>query len=302
MNSDTIVVWILVINTIISLCYLGYGFFTRRKPITKYVLITIILILCPVFGLVFFVVGNFLFNIFNDKDIDLAEITFKKEQSNIVLPPDVDKEINMVPVEEALEVSDKSTLRTLMLNVLKGDTQRAMSSIAMALDSKDSETSHYAASYIMDAISEFKSTMQNMLSALKKDPEDRELNVLCLDYLNQVLHQNILSDIEKESYIYTLVEVGENMFKYHLPFMRGAHYLWLVDLLISIGDYNEADRWAKRALTHRPDDLESYQCNLELYYATQNKEAFFACLEDLKASSVAIDHQTLELIRIYSEG
>ena len=66
----------------------------------------------------------------------------------------------MVALEEALEVSDKKSLRTLMMNVIRGDYKHSLSAIALALNSEDSETAHYAASVLQDVLSDFRSQVQ----------------------------------------------------------------------------------------------------------------------------------------------
>lgn len=49
-----------------------------------------------------------------------------------------------------------------------------------------------------------------------------------------------------------------------------------------------------------PDELLTYTCKLKLYFARQDREAFFQTLDTLKKSDVVIDRETLELIRIFS--
>lgn len=44
----------------------------------------------------------------------------------------------------------------------------------------------------------------------------------------------------------------------------------------------------------------TYTCKLKLYFARQDREAFFQTLDTLKKSDVVIDRETLELIRIFS--
>ncbi len=41
-------------------------------------------------------------------------------------------------------------------------------------------------------------------------------------------------------------------------------------------------------------------CKLKLYFARQDREAFFETMEALKKSDVVINNETLELIRIFS--
>ena len=54
----------------------------------------------------------------------------------------------MVSIEEALEVTDKKSLRTFMMNVIRGDYRKYLSSISLALNNEDTETAHYAASIL----------------------------------------------------------------------------------------------------------------------------------------------------------
>ena len=72
----------------------------------------------------------------------------------------------MAPLEESLAVSDKRNMRMLMLNVIRGDMQKSLESITMALNSEDSETSHYAASVLRDELNDFRGPMcQKMYNA-----------------------------------------------------------------------------------------------------------------------------------------
>ncbi len=54
---------------------------------------------------------------------------------------DEEQERNVVPIEEALAISDRDSLRTLIMNVVRGDVTDSLGSLALALDSEDTETS-----------------------------------------------------------------------------------------------------------------------------------------------------------------
>ena len=62
-----------------------------------------------------------MYHIFFDSSIDLAAVTFSKERVDILDHPDVESEINLVPMEEAIIIDDKENLRQLLLTVLRGD-------------------------------------------------------------------------------------------------------------------------------------------------------------------------------------
>ena len=50
-----------------------------------------------------------------------------------------------------------------MLNVIRGDLQDSLESIALALNSSDSETSHYAASVLRDELNDFRVNVQKSI-------------------------------------------------------------------------------------------------------------------------------------------
>ena len=58
-----------------------------------------------------------------------------------------------------IKISDKKNLRMLMLNIIRGDMEESLEVISMALDSEDSETSHYAASVLHDELNAFRSNV-----------------------------------------------------------------------------------------------------------------------------------------------
>ena len=60
--------------------------------------------------------------------MDLSDVVFSKDHTETFLRPDEDVEKNMVSLEEALEVSDKKSLRTLMMNVIRGDYRNSLAS------------------------------------------------------------------------------------------------------------------------------------------------------------------------------
>lgn len=114
----------------------------------------------------------------------------------------------MVSLEEALEVTDKKSLRTLMLNVIRGDYQNSLSSINLALNSEDSETAHYAASILQDVLNNFRSQVQEKYLLCQEENEQQVENCVNLvEYMNPILEQKVLTDIEQKSMTDKMQEV-----------------------------------------------------------------------------------------------
>lgn len=294
---------IVIINTLIALAYFLFGIYdTNRheeRKLTKYTILSIFMFLCPVAGPVVLALGTIMYRIFFDSSIDLAAVTFSKERVDILDHPDVESEINLVPMEEAIIIDDKENLRQLLLTVLRGDVSKSINAVTKALNSADSEASHYAASAIMDINNEFQNTLQKFHAQLESDPNDKEVNQLFIEYLIKMLNTNFLSDLELRTYVYTLSQTCQSVYDFDKTFMKTMYYSNLINLLVRIGDIQSAHLWVPRLLAEFPDDMETYRCLLKFYYTIHDKENFFKHLERLKKSDIAIDKDLLELIRIY---
>ena len=77
--------------------------------------------LCPVVGPLFFLAGLVFNKVFFRQNVDLEDVIFSKERVKTHLRADEEREGNLVPIEEALAISDKDSLRTLVMNVVRGD-------------------------------------------------------------------------------------------------------------------------------------------------------------------------------------
>lgn len=303
-----ILLTILMINTIIAVVYLIWGLLRKkdkgndRGHRAKYFMLFAVMLLCPLIGPLFLGISHLFYLLFSKRDVDMADVSFSRERVQIYVPANVERDINIVPMQETLLVSDVSRRRKMLLDVMKRDVRRSLGAIAIALDNPDSETSHYAASVVMDALSEFRGNVQNMHVKFKQDPEDFELGSLLLEYINEVLNQNILTGDEKRSYTYLEDEIGDLLYRYYPQRVEGLQYRRLMEDLVDVGDYPIAEKWSRRALKHRDYQLDTYIGCLKLFFTYNDRKAFFRCLEQLKQSGVVVNREMMELIRMFQQG
>lgn len=293
---------ILIINTIIVIAYFIYGCIVTREKgaLSKYVILSIFMFLCPVVGVLFLGFGTLFYRMFYDSNIDLAAITFSKERVEVLERPDEETELNLVPMEEAIMIDDKESLRQLLLNVLRGDMSKSINAVTKALNSSDSEASHYAASAIMDIMNDFQNTIQKFQAQLESNPNDIEVIQLYIEYLIKMLCTNFLSDLEQKTYVYMLLHICEDLYDKNPKAVKVFYETNLIDLLVKIGDIQTAQNWIEHLITDYPDDQEMYRCVLHFYYSQKDRNNFFTYLEQLKKSDIDIDKDLLDLIRIFS--
>ena len=304
---------ILVIgNTIFGFCYLVYGLLRYRVKkgsgheeevsAPEGVLVkTFAIWVCPVLMPLFLAMGKLFHVLFFHRDVDLADVIFSKERVRTFAYADEEREMNIAPLEESIAVSDNDSLRTLMLNVVRGDIGKSLRSIALALNSDDSETAHYAASVLADALNNFRTTVQRLYMEIKKD---NEKFFSCVDtllpYMNDVLEQRVFLDLEQEKFVLQMEEVCELLYQKDKALMAGVHYEWICARLLEIKSFELCEKWALRSAQEYPQLLSSYTSRLKLYFTTQEREKFFGAMNELKASEIVIDQETLELIRVFS--
>jgi hypothetical protein len=293
---------VLLANFLVVLVYWILNIpFNPKQDRKAYVICGVIMLLCPVVGPCFFALAQVFYRAFFYEPVDLDGIIFSKERVRTFIRADEESERNMVPLEEAIEVASTDELRNLMMNIVRGDIQKSLAAIALALNSEDTETAHYAASVLQDALNDFRATVQKELHKLRSATEG---NVgvsagMLIDYMNQVLRQRVLTDIEQKDYIKIMDEVCEILYEYEKERMTSAQFEAIALRALEMEEFDICQKWCERAVYQYPNTLSTYTCQLKLFFNSGQKERFFEVLDELKKSSIVIDSETLELIRVF---
>lgn len=309
-----VIVWI--INFIISVLYYLWGalfYVPARERQDKdeaeylhdnrrtYLIRVIVMVLCPIIGPLFFLISHLIYMMIFRQEVDLEDVIFSKERVKTNAKADEERERNLVPLEEALAVSDKKNLRMLMLNVIRGDLQDSLESISLALNSEDSETSHYAASVLRDELNDFRVKVQKIYTDIKEEkPEQTDSEEMLIDYMNRILCQKVFTEIEQAKFVNIMVEAAESIYQKNASRMLPQRYEAVCLRLIEQNQFEQADLWCERLAKQFPDELVAYTCRLKLYFKENDRDRFFLVMDQLKKSDIIIDNETLELIRVFS--
>ncbi len=156
---------ILGINTLVTIVYCVVSSLRMRRD-PGLAARCIVMLLCPCVGPVYFGLCWVLRTLFFHKPVDLTDVIFTKDREKTLLKADEAGESGIVPVEDAVTVVDKQNARVAMLEVLRHDIRKSLSSIFVALDSEDSEISHYAASMLQSELGKFRVGVQEIASQI----------------------------------------------------------------------------------------------------------------------------------------
>ena len=215
---------------------------------------------------------------------------------------DEERERDIIPLEEALFVNGDKDLRTVMINTLRGDIRGSLGTIMMALNSKDSETSHYAASLLSSELNEFRAGVQKLYRAMKEEePEETARERELIDAMDGILRQQVFTPLEQRKLVGMLEEAVGSLYRKAPSQLNVEDYEELCLLLLSLEDYPRAEEWCMRMAGQYPHCLASYTCRLKLYFSTGRREIFFQTLSELKSSDIVIDQATLELVRVFAK-
>ncbi len=307
---------VLIINLVAAVLYLLIGTLVvapvraRRREGEEeilrdnrraYVLRFLVMVLCPVVGPLFFFVSHLLYLTVFRFQVDLDDVVFGKERVRTQQKADENRERNVIPVEEAIAVNDKKSLRMAMMNIIKGEMEDSLASIALALDAEDSESAHYAAAVLSSKLNEFRMDVQKLYGCLKEEPEDQtECEEQLLNQMNSVLRQNVFTKMEQNRFVKMMDQVAETFYAKDPWKITDEQYESVCLRLMEINDFENSGKWCQRLREQYPDRLAAYTCRLKLYFTTRDREAFFGALEELKRSDVVINSETLDMIRIFS--
>ena len=308
MDDFTLFSILMLINFIIVIVYVLLIFLLKKEKSFAVVVKVVVMFLCPIIGPLFIFIGYISYKVFSHA-VDLEDVIFSKERTKVYMHADEDRGRSMVSVEEALAVTDKINLRKLMLNVVRGNVKKSLSSISLALNGEDSETSHYAASVLQDELNDFRAHVQKEyreLSAIcetMKEQEEEFSVTRFMDlfhFMDDMLEQQVFTEMEQKSMVAMMNDVGEMIYNNASDVMSCHDFEAICLRLLDVKDYDNCRVWCDRAKTTYPATLQTYTASMKLCYYTGDREKFFELLDELKKSNIIIDKQTLEMIRIFS--
>lgn len=303
-RAGVIFLAVLLLNTLAAAGYLiWYLIFKKDTDNRKqYVMHTVIMLLCPIVGILYFFFAFLKYHFLKIGKRDLTDVEFSKKRHIARVKADENRERNIVSVEEAILVSDQEKKRANMLNVLLGDTEESLSAIAMALDSDDSEVAHYAASFLQSRMDTFRENVRKAQQKIEesdiKEQECQKQILQLIFYMNHILKQKVFTQVEQVDYVQQMEQLCEKMFQSARDSMTYECYECILGRIMELREYEKAEMWGNRFCEQYPQQLASYTLRLKLYFETNQKDKFFEVLEQLRASEVVVDNKTLELIRM----
>ena len=303
---------LLIANLFIVCLYLLQVFWIKRgewqESTGSILLKAAVMLLCPGVGPGFVALGCLCHRLVFYRQVDLEDVIFSKARIKPQMPAEEEQESNLVPVEEAVAITDKDSLRSMMLQVVRGEITESLSAISLALNSDDSEAAHYAAAALQSVLGEFRFRAQKNYEQIMKEKEEAsqasleerlKLSEETIDFMTGFMGRRLLADSEQIQYARMLEEIGDILFVQDASRLSAERLKAISVEQLEARDYEACRKWALRAYSMYPESAEGYICQLRLYFATREKEKFFRVLNELRTSDITIDKETLDLVRVF---
>ncbi len=209
-----------------------------------------------------------------------------------------EKEMNVVPLEEALLVNDLSTRRKMMIDLLKKDTLEYIDVIQMAVRNEDTETSHYAVSAIVELKRKLTLAIQELSVKFEEDKSDPYLLRAYADVLKAYMNSGYLDERTLLKHKITYVDLLDRLIAAspELP----ATYEDKVDTELELNRLDAAEETGKLYLERFPRLEGAYLSLMKVYYYRRSYAQLQAVKESLQQSPLRLSNQALTAVRFWS--
>ncbi|MCI5826887.1 MAG: hypothetical protein MR020_01470 [Lachnospiraceae bacterium] len=292
---ESIIPIITLVNFIISIIIAVVMHIKKRKA-----WIFLFFIMLPVLGEIIYFLPQLLLCIAKSGNYDRESLVKRLEVEQEHVMPELKKELNVIPISDAMAVSSNVEKRTLLLDQLKKNIFTNYKTILIAGTDSDSESVHYVAAAKMEVYRR----RQNLVSVAKRawemnvdDPEKRK------DYLQQ-MEAHIASGLlaEKEAAIYKK-EYCEQIFEIQRQgkmTLSNEAYSSCLGYLVDLGQYEKAETfWKTIPPVNKTEKM--YDTMLKMYFRRVDRTMFYQCLDELCASQISLSAEGLNMLRYWQE-
>lgn len=235
-------------------------------------------------------------NCFYDRDSFVKRLDIEKIQEI----PTLQKELDVIPVEDAMAVGSNLEKRNLLLEQLKKDIYSNYKVLLAASDDADSESAHYVAAAKMEV---YRYINEEVLKA-KSEFEGDETNVDkifgYLEKLSEYIESELLSEKEKNIYMAKYCEVINIVNKNPDITFLSIHNSNFISYLVELKRYDEAENFWN-GLRDEERDEKSYMNMLLMYYKLKKKNEFYDCIAQIEQSSIKLSAESLQFLRYWKK-
>lgn len=284
--------------------------------------VAVFFIFLPVFGFALYFLPRLLGRIFGEREYDKNTCQSSNESvskktwrgrydrdslvqrnriERMAEHPNVEEELDVVPVEDAMAINENKEKRELLLRQLKKDMNENYKVLLAAENDEDSESVHYVAATKMEI---YRSLHQNWLDCYRdheEEPEDTQAFRDACGALRKLVDSQVLSGREQAMYkkkYCSLIEAQQQIGEEAIQDKDYEEYLFY---LMELGRDEQAQQlWEEKRDRLRSE--KSYMRMTEMFYQRQDKEKFQECIAQLREDKqIRLTAQGMEKLRYWMQ-
>jgi len=278
-------------------------FFNRNHNQT--LLIKLVVVACvPLFGWLFPIV--WIKKPLQQSEQQFAEYIDSQQQEHKVRRIGVfnklekQRELDIVPIEDALVVSQHRERRQALIDILKQDTIQYIEVLQRAISNEDTETSHYAVSAIMELKRKLLMSLQELEVRYEQEHSDARVSKSYIEVLAVYLKSGFLDERTKRKYQYTYLSVLAYYLQNH------GKEEWILsakfDIEIELGIFADAEVTAQQYVEYFPLSEQAHMSVLKYYFVIRSQQKLEQALNRLKSSPIRLSNEGLTTVRFWSKG
>lgn len=263
------------------------------------VICLVIFILCTniIVGLALYWLPRWIFGFTNNKKNTLESNQSIKQLNTTAVRPKKEEAFNLVPLSDAMVVSDNKEKRRLLLGILKRNLEDNYEIAKSALEDDDSETTHYAAAAAMEIVRKKKIKVQDLEEEFKQKGDTKSRWDL-LDQLHQYITIGVLSGNELMIYVNKYLRLINETRNQCPEQLRKSDYIHEIQILMERNHLQEAQLLAEQRVKTEPEES-VYLVLLEIYFRLGKQKEFKETLLKLQKSKVVLSAKGLDMLRFW---
>lgn len=255
-------------------------------------------IFLPVLGFLLYFIPRFLFDFMRNEQYDRESLVKRFIYTKSQEFPSMEKELDVVPILDAMAISKNDEKRELLLEELKKDLSTNYKVLLPAAKDTDSETAHYIAAAKMEV---YRDMQEKWMKAWKNWTIDKEEDSFhnVFSSLEKLISSELLSYKEeilyKEKYIKLFFEEEHN----NNQFISENEVTCSLVYLIDLKQYEEAEHFYHLHINKCRNET-AYCKILQMYYEARRKEKFYEILNQLRMDKeVRLSQEGLNSLRFW---
>ena len=282
---------LLGINSLLTL-----GFIAKKRKSGSLKWVGVAFLFAPYLGFGIYYWGKLVLRVSKtdtyDAEFFTKRILFESPQKM----PDVEKELNIIPMNDAIVVGSNQEKRTLILEQLKKGIGQNYRSVLQAGADSDSESAHYVATARMEVYKDLKEEVNQAIHTYGISPEESTAQI-AIQALGEFVDSDLLTWSEKknnmEEYLLLWEKWHQSLENEEKEVERRLRYL------SELEKYEEMEVVWNSMKPERKTE-KTFLLMLEMFYNKKEKQSFFAILQELKQSELVLTAEGLNIIRYWN--